>query len=203
MIHTRHMTHVRDVKRIFLRDYAEGSCVLAGAPRGRRVLARLLECIDCEADTPEPVFLDFTDIDVATASFLREALLGFKDSVRQRWQNLYPVVANVNENVLDELKLLINARSDVLLTCSLDSDAVPHDIRIIGELEAKQKLTFNLVKNRGETDASELMRDHNASEGVKHQTAWNNRLAALCELGLIVELKQGRAKRYRPLLVES
>src|ERR1700683_1982526 len=103
------MTHVSIVRRIYLRDYAEGSCVLAGAPRGRRVLAQLLECVDREPETPEPVFLDFTDIDVATASFLREAVLGFKDSVRQRKQNLYPVVANLNDNLVDELKLLLDA----------------------------------------------------------------------------------------------
>jgi len=46
------------------------------------------------------------------------------------------------------------------------------------------------------------MREHGESEGVK-QTAWNNRLAALAGLGLVVELSQGRAKRYRPLFMES
>jgi hypothetical protein len=46
------------------------------------------------------------------------------------------------------------------------------------------------------------MRNYGESEGVQ-QTAWNNRLAGLANLGLIVELSQGRARRYRPLFGES
>ena len=59
-------------------------------------------------------------------------------------------------------------------------------------------MTFDLVQERGETDAGELMRDHGEKEGVK-QTAWNNRLASLAGLGLVIEIAQGRAKRYKPL----
>ncbi len=51
----------------------------------------------------------------------------------------------------------------------------------------------------GETDAGELSRGDGAREGLKPATASINRLAALAALGLIVELSQGRAKRYRPL----
>jgi hypothetical protein len=46
------------------------------------------------------------------------------------------------------------------------------------------------------------MREHGESEGVK-QTAWNNRLVALAAMGLVVELSEGRAKRYRPLFMEG
>ena len=46
------------------------------------------------------------------------------------------------------------------------------------------------------------MHEHGQGEKVK-QTAWNNRLAALANLGLILELNQGRAKRYRTLFAES
>jgi len=42
------------------------------------------------------------------------------------------------------------------------------------------------------------MREYGEREGVK-QTAWNNRLVSLAALGLIVEITQGRAKRYKPL----
>jgi len=56
------------------------------------------------------------------------------------------------------------------------------------------------VQDHGETDAGELMRNHGAREKVKHASAWNNRLSALASLGLVVETRQGRLKRYRPLL---
>ena len=50
------------------------------------------------------------------------------------------------------------------------------------------------------TDAAELMREYGAGETVG-PTAWNNRLAALVGLGLVIEdVSSGRTKRYRPLL---
>ena len=52
------------------------------------------------------------------------------------------------------------------------------------------------------TDAAQLMREHGETENVK-QTAWNNRLAALTSLGLVVELSAGRAKKYRALFEEA
>jgi NAD(P)-dependent dehydrogenase (short-subunit alcohol dehydrogenase family) len=71
----------------------------------------------------------------------------------------------------------------------------------VGELEGKQQqLTFRLVQDHGETDAEGLIREHGAQERVKHATPWNNRLSALASLGLVVETRQGRLKRYRPLL---
>jgi hypothetical protein len=47
------------------------------------------------------------------------------------------------------------------------------------------------------------MRMYGKKEKTTAQTAWNNRLSALATLGLVVELSQGRAKRYRPLFAEG
>jgi len=71
-----------------------------------------------------------------------------------------------------------------------------------GKLDPKQRLTFELVHERGETDASELMRAYGDREHLRHTTAWNNRLAALVGRGLLMEITQGRAKRYRPIFGE-
>jgi len=173
--------------------------VLAGAINGRKVLAKLLERTDKEPTVPEPVFLDFAGVNVATASFLRETILAYRDTVRRRRSNFYPVVANANQVVEDELKVLVSSDADVLMLCLLDENDQPHQPRLLGRLDPKQRLTFDLVQRRQETDAAELMREHRETEGVK-QTAWNNRLSALANMGLVVELSEGRAKRYRPLL---
>ena len=148
------------------------------------------------------MFLDFEGVDVATASFLRESVLAFRDTVRRRRSNLYPVVANANDLVADELRVLVAPHGNVLMLCSLDENGEPHEPRLAGELDPKQRLTFDLVSERGETDAAELMREYGASEKTTAQTAWNNRLTSLTSLGLLVELSQGRAKRYRPLFSE-
>jgi len=72
---------------------------------------------------------------------------------------------------------------------------------LLGNLDPKQQLAFDLVNQRGETDATELMRDF--GEGLKSATGWNNRLASLAALGVVIEVSQGRSKRYRPVLVEA
>ena len=189
--------------RILMRELADGDgLVLAGAINGRKTLAKLVERTGREPAVPEPVFLDFTGVEVATASFLRETVLSFRDTVRGRRSNFYPVIANANDLVADELSVLVAPYGDVLMLCSLDENGQAHQPRLAGDLDPKQRVTFDLVRERGETDAAELMREHGKSEGVQ-QTAWNNRLASLAGLGLLVELSQGRAKRYRPLFMEN
>ena len=177
--------------------------VLAGAPHGRRVFGRMMENTSQEPDIAEPAFLDFDGVEVATASFLRETVLAFRDAVRSRRSKFYPVVANASSVILDELAVLTAADRDVVVTCLLDDNKVPHEPRIIGELDPKQRITFDLVRRRGETDAAELLREHGDDEEHRvTQTAWNNRLSSLASRGLVMELSQGRAKRYRPLFQE-
>ncbi len=179
------------------------AAVLAGAVNGRSALTRLLVKTAAEPQQPEAVFLDFSGIEVATASYLRESVLAFRDIIRGRRSLFYPVIANANDTVREELIELLRSRGDVLMACTLGADGSAIGAAPLGELDPKQQQTFDLVRKHGETDASALMRNYGESEGMKHTTAWNNRLAALAALGLIVELSQGRAKRYRPLFGDS
>jgi hypothetical protein len=173
--------------------------VLAGALNGRSALGRLLELVRCEPETPELVFLDFSGVEAATASYLRECVAGFRDLIRGRDSLYYPVIANPNEAVRDEFLELARARGEIFMTCFLTKDGKVSRPTLVGDLEAKQQLTLKLVQDRGETDAGELMREYGKHEKVRHATAWNNRLSALASLGLVVEMRQGRLKRYRPL----
>ena len=175
--------------------------ILAGALTGRQILGRLLERIEGQPEIPEPLYLDLNGIEIATASCLRECILEFRDVVRRRWTNCYPVVANANESVTEELCILLTQR-DVLILCSLDHEGRPNSPRLLGDLEPKQRVTFDLVRKLGETDAGELMRSSKEDDDVG-QTAWNNRLASLSRLGLLMEISHGRAKRYRPLPLED
>jgi hypothetical protein len=175
--------------------------ILAGAINGRKALAKLLEHASDEPEKPEQLFLDFSGVQVATASFLRESVFAFRDTVRRRRSNFYPVIANAESAVEDELKVLVQSDNSVLILCSLDREGKPHKPRLLGILDPKQRLTFDLVQ-KGATDAAQLMRENGDTENIK-QTAWNNRLAALTSLGLVVELSAGRAKRYRPLFQEA
>ena len=168
---------------------AGGSAVLAGASNGKRALAKLVSLTVQEPFEPEPFFLDFSRVEVATASFLRESVLMLRNIVRGQRSNFYPVVANANENIRDELHELVSGqRSDVLIACTLSESGTVSNVGLVGELEPVQQ-----------TDAGELMRAHGASDLTTRTTAWNNRLTSLAYLGLLVEVSQGRTKRYKPL----
>jgi hypothetical protein len=162
----------------------------------------LLAAAAVEPASPEPFLLDFSQVEVATASFLRESILIFRDSIRAQKSNFYPVVANASEPVLEELMVLIRAGGGVLMSCRLRHNGEITDGKLIGQLEPKQRMTFELVQLHGETDAAELMREYGGGEGTTRTTAWNNRLSALASLGLIVEVAHGRARRYKPLIEE-
>ena len=182
--------------RIRLRDLTAGS-VLAGARSGRKMLGKLLERVGKDPVEPELLLLDFDGVDVATASFLRESVVEFRDIVRRRWVNCYPVVANANESIAEELYVLIKASRDVLVVCQVDQENRAHSPHLVGELEPKQRIAFDLVGKLGEAGAPELKA---ADEpGGVTQTAWNNRLAGLSRLGLLMESSHGRNKRYRRL----
>lgn len=181
-------------------DMAEigGNAVLAGALPGQKGLARLIERVGAEPDAPTLLFLDFDDVDVATVSYLRESVLAFRDYVRQNKPKYYPIIANANDEVRDDLRELMDAKRDVVMTCRLDDTGNVADAAPLGSLDPKQQVTFDLVRRHGQASAVQLMQTYGEAEktGV---TAWNNRLSGLAGLGLVIVESDGRAKRYRPL----
>ena len=176
-----------------------GGDVLTGAPEGRRLLGKIIGKLTHEPAEPETVFLDFTGVRAATASFLRESVIGARTFLRARRSNWYVIVANPNDDVTEELAFVLDAGSDALLICHCDGKNLK-SVEPIGRLEPMQRLTFDAVLARGETTASEL---HEAHPDQKVEiTAWNNRLSSLVGRGLLAETSRGRVKRYRPVLTE-
>jgi hypothetical protein len=193
-----HMLHVSVVigMKLDIRRLADGNAVLSGKTSGFRMFLKLVEATKDESKEPQLLLLDFSGIDVATGSYLRETVLHLRDHVRGRRSNFYPVVANANEAVLEELSDLLRSGGGALMTCALGHGDQVTRSSVIGDLEPKQRMTFELIAKSGETDAAGLKRAED--DGVQ-VTAWNNRLAALAGLGLIMEITEGRSKRYRPL----
>ena len=173
-----------------------GGTILSGAPSGRQLYAKLVAALPDEPAAPEPLFLDFGKIEVATASFLRESVLAFRTFVRGRRSNFYPAVANAPPDVIDELVELVQPRGDVLMTCTLADDGELLRCGHVGKLDPMQQLTFDLVTRLGHTTATKLME---IEQSQVKATAWNNRLASLSNLGMICEQSHGRTKTYSSL----
>lgn len=175
----------------------DGRTVLAGGMAGRKLLTALI------ATTPPPeepttLFLDFNGVEVATSSFLREAIIGFRDYTRLTLSDIYPVAANLAAPVLEELEFFLRARNDVFWVCDLDSNEWVNGARLLGDLDPAQRATFNAVRDLGVATAPELAaRFSDQSIGP---TAWNNRLSGLAAKGVLVERKVGKTKSFSSLL---
>lgn len=174
--------------------------VLAGSINGKTAFASMVKAIDREPPAPSALYLDFADVEVATASYLRESVFALKAYLRNIGSKYYPVAANANDSVYDELLTIANAKNDAIVSCRLDAGGAVSDIGLIGQLDPKQKMTFELVNELKDADAGRLMRAYGEDEQVTSTTAWNNRLASLAARGLIREFTRGRAKYYRPVL---
>jgi autonomous glycyl radical cofactor GrcA len=178
-----------------------GDAVLAGSLEGRDFLSRMIQRTGREPGEPEAVLLDFSAIEIATSSFLREAVVRLRDMLRGRRSNFYPIIANANDAVTEELTMLLHDHGDALLSCTTNSKGQPVNVEPIGRMEGIQQRTFELIRERGEIGAVEA-RDLFPEETAT-VTAWNNRFAALAERGLVIELSRGRLKRYRAVLKED
>lgn len=179
--------------------------VLSGAGPGRELFGRLIEALGDPVGPPKPVFIDFDDVEMASASFVRESVFAFRARVRAEHPDLYPVIANANPAILEDATIIADRVDAPILTCDLDKHGKAKHVRKIGRLDDKAQRTFDLVSKlarRGETDVRALIQA-SGTDDVAKPTAWSNRLSALVELGLIIEIPDGRAKRYRPVLQDA
>ena len=175
----------------------DGRSVLSGAMTGRRLLAALMSVTPPPA-APTPAFLDFRGVEVATSSFLREAVIGFRDYTRLTLTDVYPVGANLAPAVLEELEFFLRARNDVFWVCDVDVNERASGARLLGDLDPAQRVTFDAVRQLGVVTAPELAaRFSDQSIGP---TAWNNRLSSLAAKGVLVERKVGKTKSFSSLL---
>jgi hypothetical protein len=178
-------------------DLTDGQKVLSGAISGRKLLSTLIaETPSSEA--PTPAFLDFNEVEIATSSFLREAVIGFRDYARQSLRNVYPAVANLAPAVAEELDFFVRARGDAIWICELGLGDAVINARLMGELDPAQRSTFDAALELGDISAPQLAARF-ADQRIG-PTAWNNRLSALSTKGLLVERKQGKTKSFSPLL---
>lgn len=177
--------------------------VLSGAADGRAGFLVIFDKSRVEPSEPLPMLLDFARIEVATASYLREAVFALKSVLRTSGSKHYPVVANANATVREELAVIAEARKDPVLAVDISSSGGVTNQAIIGVLDPKQATTFERVNELGRTTAGEMKEKFGPEEGVTAPTVWNNRLAALAAQGLILEYAQGRAKFYKPLFAEE
>lgn len=184
--------------RIPIFELAGKRKVLAGSIQGKDFFAVLIKQVP-ESHEPEILFLDFTSVEVATASFLREAIIAFRDYCRSHYENIYPVIANAPREILDEIMELAHHKNDAFIVCRISDRERVTFAKILGKLDEKQRLALRLLIRIGSADAGTMAKKSKESEDIS-VTAWNNRLSTLNSKGIATVVKRGRAKVYRPIL---
>ena len=174
--------------------------LLAGRLDGKRALARNLESLP-NITSPTVVVLDFKGVELATSSFLDEAVVRCRDHLRLGRSPAYLMTANLNGRVEEELHDLLARTGDALVTCTLSTSGQISDKKLLGALEPKLSETLQLVNTKGEATAIELHSEADDSAAKIGATAWNNRLSSLAAKSLVVEVPQpGRTKKFRSMM---
>jgi hypothetical protein len=143
---------------------------------------------------PTIAVLDFSSVELATASFLDEAVLRLRDDVRG--MPIYLIVCNLGLSVEEELDALLYRADDAFLSFRHTTGCEFSNPRVVGKLDPKLKELYERIREKGEATATEL---HSEAQDSVGPTAWNNRLNVLTSKGLLIEIPMGKAKKYRPL----
>jgi hypothetical protein len=136
------------------------------------------------------VVLDFRDVALTTSSYFLGAFEWLWTSTGVRGRDLFPVLANVNQETRDEVGLALTARGFRALfgTFGLNglSDVAPFN------LDSDAAETYALIASLEEATATDLFRMNPKIQ----PTGWSNRLALLYEHRLLRRRKQGRQLFY-------
>lgn len=168
---------------------------LQGKAAGRQHFVRLCDLLN---DSPPgtAVFLDFTDIDLVTGSWLNAAFVPLVRWAADDRNDLFPVVSNASPDVLEELSLVAGWTH----TCFLAAEGAlpPCQATLVGPLDHAQRATLATVLDLGVATGAGLEK---CMSGERiGATAWNNRLKDLYGKRLLRRERRGREQVYSPLV---
>jgi hypothetical protein len=158
--------------------------ILAGSGRGSLAWPKVQEA----ASQAPVVYLDFTEVEVVTASYFRTAITPL-------WamEDLgVPVLANVAGECQEDIRLALEMRGHAVWQVLFGVDQAVTDPRILGTLDAELLSVLQSLLNRGPITAASIA----GQDQTVTRTAWNNRLAGLWRGRLLCRWKRGREHHY-------
>jgi len=178
-----------------------GDHLLAGRALGSRHLTAMMEIISRELERRQVfdpnraekilIVLDFAQVTVATSSYLAAAVLPLWSWKALLEGNAYPVVANLNPGIQDEIEFVLRPQNTAVWTGRQVSGDL-HDVGLVGTLDESLRTTLRYFSPSSELSATELA----SSDEKIGSTAWNNRLSSLYEFRLLHRRKVGRRQVY-------
>lgn len=166
---------------------------LRGRTSGRKDFSRICAALN-KLRPGESVVLDFEDVEVVTASWVNSALVPLIQWAANEQTDLFPLMANLSADDLDEFRLVAERSGQCFLI--VKSRRTINTANLVGSLDEKQLETLESVIAKPGVTGAKL-----ASPETK-ATAWNNRLKDLFVKRLLRREKRGRESTYWPLVEE-
>jgi hypothetical protein len=180
-----------------LRKLTASLSSLTGVSRARRLLSDLIAWTVDEQPTGI-LFIDFDGINDASASFLRESVIAFRDWARSYVPELYPVLANISNGVREEFVTLLRDRGEAMPGCRLARGSEPVDPVVLGVLEPGLSETLTMIRDQGPVTLEDL---RHASK--TKPTTLSNRVASLIRQGFVVTTQEPKRRAYSFVLAHA
>ena len=168
-----------------------GLDTLVGKIGGIRDFPKFMSAV-AEAPDGSTVALDWSGIDLATASYFGSAVLPIIRMTMIGDLDRYFVFVGVNQTSLDELKLVLEFNELVVLLGDLDRSGGVRNLRVLGKLESPYAETLTAIQEVESTSASALHKQQHRTGTRIGKTGWVNRLSHLYRLRLLKKHKVGR-----------
>jgi hypothetical protein len=186
-------TEIRlDVRQI------SGLDTLIGKIGGTRDFPKFMEAVSAMPEGSTVVF-DWSSIEIATASYFDSTVLPLLRMSTTGDMDRYFLHVGLNQNCLDELKLVVEFQKLVVLVGDAGRGDSIHNVRVVGKLEPVYSDTLAAIKASQTASAATLHKDQ-PSKGAKiGKTGWANRLSYLFRLRLIKKQRVGRELVFQPV----
>jgi hypothetical protein len=187
------MTHILNIRNL------TGLDTLAGKSGGLRDFPKFLTAIE-ETSDEDIVVLDWTGIEIATASYFGATFISLLRMAVAGELNRYFVLVGLNRTCLDELKLVLELQGLVAATGKMEKGVVRH-LELLGNLDNAYTEALAAVQQVDSASATDLHKK-NQSRAKIGKTAWINRLTNLHRMRLIRKQRVGREYIFRALTSE-
>ena len=175
-----------------------GSPRLNGATKAQLDLPKFVKEFT-KVNKGEAIALDFKGIEQVSASYWNVVVPAVYSFAADEEQEVFPIICNVEENSLEDLKIALKNRGIAVLLAKKKAEFLS-DLELIGQIDDTHKEAFNLVNSYREISAGDLASQNEDKAGSIGLSGWNNRLATLYRMRLIRRVKQGRSFKYKPVV---
>jgi hypothetical protein len=172
------------------------SRTLTGKIGGTRDFPKFMEAVMATPEGSTIVF-DWSEIELATASYFGATILPLLKMSTAGHLDRYFLLAGVDENYLDELKLVIEFHNLAVMVGDVDRSGSIRKVRVLGTLESPYSETLQAITKSHRASASTLHKEQRKTQIGK--TGWANRLAYLSQLRLVKKQRVGRELVFQPV----